>query len=85
MLETINEEQRQTFLGKINGTIPRLSERQLTMLNMIADGQSRSKIAAHVGLHPSTVNTYLKRLLHVFDAENKAHMIAKAFRMKILR
>lgn len=68
-----------------NSTTPVLTEQELTILRLIAQGLSTDMIAQSIGLKPDTVRWYRKRLHVKFDVHNMAELLAKAFEKQILR
>lgn len=68
-LETSERKQQPTI---------RLSERELQILRLIADGKTNPQIAELIFLSPETVKWYRKKLLAKFEASNAADMVRKA-------
>ena len=56
-----------------------LTDQEISILRLIAAGQSTNKIAESLGLKPPTVMWYRKRLLQKFMVHNMAELLAKAF------
>lgn len=61
-----------------------LTGQECSILRLIAAGQSTKKIAASLGLQPTTVMWYRKRLHIKFEVHNMAELIAKASELDIL-
>ncbi|MEO8087117.1 MAG: helix-turn-helix transcriptional regulator [Bacteroidota bacterium] len=59
-------------------TLP--SERELQVLQLIADGLTDEQIGQHLGIAKDTVSIHRKRLLEKLNANNVALMVANAFR-----
>ena len=57
---------------------PKLNDRELVILRMVAEGRTSAKIAAELSLSPETIKWYRKKLLAKFDADNAASLIRKA-------
>lgn len=63
---------------------PVLTPRQHEVLHLIADGYSNRRIASHLGIREDTVANHSKAIRDAFDANNRAHLIAQAFRAGVL-
>ena len=57
---------------------PKLNDRELVILRMVAEGRTSAKIATKLSLSPETIRWYRKKLLVKFDADNTAVLIRKA-------
>lgn len=57
---------------------PKLNDRELAILRMVAEGRTSAKIAAELSLSTETIKWYRKKLLAKFDADNAASLIRKA-------
>lgn len=69
----------------LDRTIPEApSERELDVLRLIADGDMNSVIAADLCLSERTVKYHVTNLLRKFQARDRAHLVAKAFRGGLL-
>lgn len=55
-----------------------LSGRQREVLQHIATGLTNEQIAVRLGISPSTVIEYGRRLRHALDAHNRPHLVALA-------
>lgn len=55
-----------------------LSERQLTVLRLAADGSSNKEIALGLGLSPATVKSHLATVLAILGARNRTDAAARA-------
>ena len=56
---------------------PQLSPRELDIARLMAKGQATKTIAAALGLRPSTVSTYTKRIYLKLNVNSRAEMVAK--------
>ena len=56
----------------------KLTNRELTILQKVAEGMTTPQIAEALDLSPETVKWYRKRLLKKFDAGNSAGMVRSA-------
>jgi DNA-binding NarL/FixJ family response regulator len=55
-----------------------LSQRERTVLEMIAAGRNLTEIAAWLGVSPKTVSTYKMRLMQKLDIDNNADLVRYA-------
>jgi len=63
---------------------PDLTQRELEILRMMAEGLTGTQIAEHVFLSPETIKWYRKKLLVKFDAANTPELVSKAKDLKII-
>ncbi len=61
-----------------------LTDQEFAILRLIAAGQSTNKIAGMLGLQPSTIMWYRKRLHRKFNVHNMAGLIYKAGELHII-
>ena len=61
-----------------------LTDQEISILRLIAAGQSTNKIAESLGLKPPTIMWYRKRLHKKFKVHNMAELLAKAFAQGVL-
>lgn len=69
----------------IHPSRPNLSDREIECLYWTASGKTSSEVAGILDLSENTVNHYLSSAAHKLDTVNKAHTVAKALRLGILR
>lgn len=62
-----------------------LTEREIECIGWIAAGKSSAETATILGLSPHTVDHYLSTAGHKLDTVNRAHTVATALRMRLLR
>jgi len=62
----------------VNNTEPKITEREIEILRLIAGGNTSTQIAAALSLSVETIKWYRKRLLQKTDSANSAEMIRKA-------
>lgn len=62
-----------------------LTERELEVLNLLAEGLPKKGIAARLSISTTTVVTHVTHIYQKLDAQNAPAAIAKAFRMGILK
>lgn len=60
-----------------NGNVFKLSERELEVLSLLAEGMSTSEIAEKMFLSKNTIQTYRKRLMLKLNAKNVAELVVK--------
>lgn len=68
-----------------NSLRPELTERQIAILRLLADGLSTDQIAVQIGISRNTVRYHIRSILAVLNARDRAHAIAIAMRLGILR
>jgi two-component system nitrate/nitrite response regulator NarL len=65
-------------------TRPVLSERELSVLRLIAHGDSAAEVAEQLNLAPSTVKTHLTRIYDKLGVSERAAAVAQAMRHGII-
>ncbi|MBE1526403.1 DNA-binding NarL/FixJ family response regulator [Sphingopyxis sp. OAS728] len=61
-----------------------LTERELSILELLALGQSTKEISRLVDIAPRTVERMVDNIRSRFDARNRAHLITVALRLGLL-
>ena len=61
-----------------------MTERELQILQLLAQGQSSTKIAKALGLSPSTIMWYRKRLHLKFDVHSTPELVVAATKQGLL-
>jgi DNA-binding CsgD family transcriptional regulator len=59
---------------------PRITSRELDVLELVAEGYSTAEIARALWITEETVRTHVKRTLARLEARTRAHAVAIAFR-----
>ncbi len=59
-------------------TVPKLNDRELAILRLVAEGLTSSEIASQLSLSMETIKWYRKKLLAKFDADNAVVLVRKA-------
>ncbi|MFI1869804.1 helix-turn-helix transcriptional regulator [Streptomyces jumonjinensis] len=67
------------------GDADRWTDDEITLLTLVAAGASDSRIARELSMGESTVRLRLGALKRRLDAENRAHLIARAYQAGVLR
>jgi DNA-binding NarL/FixJ family response regulator len=62
-----------------------LTERELEVLGLMADGHSNASVARQLGISEETVKTYVKRVLGKLGVESRAHAVAFGLRHGLIR
>jgi DNA-binding CsgD family transcriptional regulator len=62
-----------------------LTERELDVLELVAEGYSTAEIARDLWITEDTVRTHIKRALARLEARTRAHAVAIAFREGLWR
>lgn len=69
------------IFGRIGGKDPdALTDRELSCLQLLADGQSTKEIASGMHLSEETVKTYLKAIFKKLAVRDRTEAVAEAFR-----
>jgi DNA-binding CsgD family transcriptional regulator len=64
--------------------ITTLSERQMQVLALVADGRTDNEIAIQLGLSAKTISSYVAHIRHRFEAQSRAQAVALAIRQGLL-
>jgi DNA-binding NarL/FixJ family response regulator len=64
---------------------PSLSERELEVMRLVAEGRTNDQIARSLGTSVSTVKAQLSALFAKLGARDRASAVAACFRLGILR
>ena len=64
---------------------PKVTPRELEVLELVADGLSTREIARRLWVTEETVKTHVRRLHDRLGARTRAHAVAIAYRSGILR
>jgi DNA-binding NarL/FixJ family response regulator len=62
----------------------RLTDREVQVVGLIAEGRSNTQIARDLRLSNETVKTHVRRILRKLQADDRAHAVANAFRANLL-
>lgn len=63
---------------------PRLTARELEVLELLAEGLSQQRIAERLVISPKTVGTHIERVLGKLGAHSRAEAVALAYRLKLV-
>jgi two-component system nitrate/nitrite response regulator NarL len=63
---------------------PWLSPRERQVLDLIAAGLTTPEIAAFLGVAPHSAAEYARRLRRKLGARNRAHIVARAYALRLL-
>jgi DNA-binding NarL/FixJ family response regulator len=61
-----------------------LSDRERSVLRLVADGLSNGQIGGKLFISPETVRTHLRNAMTKLDADNRTHAVASALRASII-
>jgi two-component system, NarL family, nitrate/nitrite response regulator NarL len=64
--------------------VPRLSRRQLEVLQLAADGVTGPQIASQLGISQATVKSHLDSSYRKLEVPNRAAAVAKAIRLGLI-
>jgi DNA-binding NarL/FixJ family response regulator len=62
-----------------------LSDRELEVLECLADGETTSQIAAHLFISENTVKTHVRHILEKLEASNRTEAVSKALQMGMIQ
>lgn len=62
----------------------RLSERELDVVRELADGQSKKAIARKLGITPSSVDTYSRRIFFKLECDDRVEAVVKALALGLI-
>ena len=68
----------------VDSAVPRLSPRELEVLERVARGEENKQIAAALGISEATVKTYLKSVFERLDVHSRAEAVAVGLRLGII-
>jgi two-component system vancomycin resistance associated response regulator VraR len=63
----------------------RISETEITMIELFSHGYSADDVAKKIFLSRRTVETYLSRLRFVFNCRNTTELVAEFIRKKLIK
>ncbi|GBD89616.1 response regulator UvrY [bacterium BMS3Abin04] len=72
------------FTEKTNIPHSKLSEREMEVIKLIAEGKSIKNISEILNLSPNTVNTYRKRIMDKMSMRSNVELAVYAYKNKIL-
>ena len=77
---------RQGFIQQLQNLVsaPRLSHRELEVLNQVANGAGNKEIAFQAGTSEQTVKNQMTSILEKLEARNRAHAVTIAIRMGLI-
>ena len=61
-----------------------LSEREREILELLVEGQTKGRIAAHLGLSPHTIDGHVRNIYTKLHVNNRSGAVAKALREHLL-
>jgi DNA-binding CsgD family transcriptional regulator len=70
--------------GDTANNITTLSERQVQILALVAEGRTDNEIAIQLGLSAKTISFYVQHIRHRFEAQSRAQAVALAIRQGLL-
>jgi DNA-binding NarL/FixJ family response regulator len=75
---------RRTNAGNGGGSAASLTERELEVLRLLADGLEQHEIADRLVISPSTVGTHLEHVLGKLGVHSRAQAVAAAYRTGLM-
>ena len=67
-----------------NGPAPRLTRREIEVLELAAEGASVPELGDELGLSPDTVRTHLKSIYTKLDVHNRTAAVTRAMRLGVI-
>jgi|WetSurMetagenome_2_1015567.scaffolds.fasta_scaffold109617_2 DNA-binding NarL/FixJ family response regulator len=62
-----------------------LSDRELEVMNLLAEGQTTLQIATNLFISENTVKTHIRHILEKLEASNRTEAVSKAIQMGIIQ
>lgn len=75
---------QETKSGLPEEEIPKLTQREQEILNLISKGLSNKEVAGVLGLSPSTVRTHLEHIYAKLDVTNRTEAVTEGIRHKLI-
>ena len=69
----------------VGDTQPLLSDRELEVLECLADGDTTSQIAARLYISENTVKTHVRHILEKLEASNRTEAVSKALQLGLVQ
>ncbi len=69
---------------EVHGSAPRLTERELAVLRLVAGGYSNKEIGRTLGISDGTVKNHLTDILEKLQARDRTHAVLKAIANRFL-
>jgi len=70
--------------GEVNSDIPNLTQRQLEVLRLMAQGNSNKEIARQLGISENTVRVHISAIISAMDATNRTEAAYSAMRLGLI-
>ena len=64
--------------------LPTLTQRELEVLRLLADGLANEAIGAELGISVETVRTHIRNAMAKLDADTRTHAVATALRQSLI-
>ncbi len=77
--------QLQILNGRNTKTLRKLTEREIELLEMAADGLSNKQIAFIMNISTCTVDKHSRNIVNALGAKNMKHAVAIGFRKKLIK
>lgn len=82
--QVLSREMAYLMNGDLPDTVPKITEREKEVLQLMAKGHTTPKIADLMFISPLTVESHRRNLLQKFEVSNTASLIHKATEMKFI-
>jgi DNA-binding CsgD family transcriptional regulator len=70
--------------GDAANIVTTLSERQMQVLALVAEGRTDNEIAIQLGLSAKTISSYVEHIRNRLEAQSRAQAVALAIRQGLL-
>jgi DNA-binding NarL/FixJ family response regulator len=84
LLALIRKRTRQTTKGPRRARASELTERQLDVLNLLAEGLDQNEIASRLVISPKTVGAHVEHIFAKLGVHSRAQAVAHAYREHLL-
>jgi DNA-binding CsgD family transcriptional regulator len=69
---------------EVSGAAAHLTERELEILRLVADGLSVKQVASRLALSPRTVESHLGKLYRKLGARNRVQALSRAASLRLI-
>jgi DNA-binding NarL/FixJ family response regulator len=74
----------ETFAPEESGSRPKLTDREIAVLELLAEGHDYQEIGARLQLGAETVRTHVRKACHRLKASTRTQVVAKALRLGLI-
>lgn len=70
--------------GQMDVALEKVTQREIDVLQMIAEGMADSEVAAQLSIAESTVGSHVRNLREKLGAKNRAHLVLQALKSGLI-